>query len=119
MAIATAELAFTTPIAAYGLYLNATSTIYPWISFADTHFNYSHVDQYPTVIWKMSSSAIISFEFSRWSVVFCALLFFAFFGFADEARRNYNKFFAPVINLVRRVTPTRPSHQMFGYVYLS
>ncbi|TBU29735.1 pheromone A receptor-domain-containing protein [Dichomitus squalens] len=114
MAIATAELMCTTPIAAYGLYLNATSPIYPWISFSDTHFDYSRVDQYPSVVWKMSTSAVISFEFSRWSVVFCALLFFAFFGFADEARRHYSKVLAPLVNLVCRLRHNEPSHQVFA-----
>lgn len=116
MAIATVELLCTTPIAAYGLYVNATSPIFPWISFADTHFGYSRVDKYPAVIWQSSTNAIISFEFSRWSVVFCAIVFFLFFGFADEARRNYMKLLGPVITLFRKVVPSKPTHQTFQYV---
>jgi len=39
-------------------------------------------------------------ELSRWSVIFCAFLFFGFFGFADEARKNYRFAFQSVAKCV-------------------
>ncbi|OJT14432.1 Pheromone B alpha 3 receptor [Trametes pubescens] len=102
MALAAVELLCTTPLAGYGLYLNASGPIAPWISFADTHFDYGRVQLFPAVVWKMSNTAVISFQLSRWSVVLCGLLFFMFFGFADEARRNYRKIIDPVAALIRR-----------------
>ncbi|KII83820.1 hypothetical protein PLICRDRAFT_168730 [Plicaturopsis crispa FD-325 SS-3] len=90
MALATTDLLFTVPLSAYSIYLNvAKSPIYPWISFADTHGNYSHVDQFPAVLWRSSHETVVSLELSRWLMVVCAFVFFFFFGFADEARRNY------------------------------
>ncbi|KAJ3010643.1 hypothetical protein NUW54_g2416 [Trametes sanguinea] len=102
MALSTIELLCTTPIAVYGLYLNSISPIYRWISFADTHFGYSRVDQVSAVFWRTSHTAIITFELGRWSTVFCALVFFVLFGFADEARRNYRKVYFPIHAVWRR-----------------
>lgn len=76
------------------MYLNLTSSpVYPWISFADTHYDYSHIDQYPSFIWRANSETALAFELSGWAPLFCALVFFLFFGFAQEARKNYAIFF--------------------------
>ncbi len=117
MAIATIELLCTVPIATYGLTLNAKSPIYPWISFSDTHFGYSRVDQWAAIVWRSSSNAILTFALTRWSTVLCALVFFAFFGFADEARRQYARVLAPFIALYRRRFPAKDTKQpLKGYV---
>lgn len=92
MALATTELLCTTPIAAYGLYLNLSAgPLSPWISWENVHYDYSQVHQYPSIIWRASGANVIAFHLSLWGPVFCAFVFFAFFGFADEARRNYVK----------------------------
>lgn len=111
MGIASVEIVCTVPISAYGLYLNLTAgRIAPWISWEDTHFNYSKVEQYPAALWRMDQNAVISFELSRWLAPFCAFVFFGFFGFAEEARANYAKAFRWVRNLppFRRLFPVRP-----------
>ncbi|KAJ7475475.1 Rcb3.42 [Mycena galericulata] len=90
MALATIELAFNTPISSYGLYLNVTqSPIQPWISWANTHFDFSEIDVWPAIIWRSNAQTVVAVELSRWAQVFCAFIFFAFFGFAAEARKNY------------------------------
>ncbi|KAG1750489.1 pheromone receptor Rcb3 B43 [Suillus paluster] len=100
MALATLELLCTTPISAYGIYINLVDNpLEPWKGFADAHYNYSRVGQYPSVIWRLDSLTIVSTELTRWSLVFCALSFFAFFGFADEARKNYRKAFWAIAKL--------------------
>ncbi|TBU56143.1 pheromone A receptor-domain-containing protein [Dichomitus squalens] len=111
MAIASLEIVCTIPISAYGLYLNLTSgTMNPWISWEDTHFNYSKVNQFPAVIWRADTTAVISFELSRWLAPFCAFVFFAFFGFAQEARIHYRKAFLWIRSLppFRGLFPERP-----------
>lgn len=90
MFLATVELLFNTPISSYGIYLNVTSgTIEPWKSWANVHFDWLAVDLIPAVLWRANHFSVISIELSRWSTVFCALIFFLFFGFANEARKNY------------------------------
>ncbi|KAJ3559563.1 hypothetical protein NM688_g264 [Phlebia brevispora] len=105
MALATVELFCTVPVAAYGLYLNiGLSQIQPWISWSDTHFNYSQVDQYPAILWRMDRQTVIGMEMTRASPVICAFIFFAFFGFADEAHRNYRKAYHAVVGFLRLPT---------------
>ena len=90
MALATVELLCTTPFSSYFIYLDATSMpISPYKGWADLHFDYSRVDQVPSVIWHLSSTEAVALELTRWLMVVCALVFFLFFGFAEEARRNY------------------------------
>jgi len=61
---------------------------YPWTSFKDLHANISLVLQFPAQEWRSGSDAA-STEFGRWLWVICALFFFAFFGFSDEAMKHY------------------------------
>ncbi|KAJ7836812.1 GPCR fungal pheromone mating factor, partial [Mycena leptocephala] len=90
MALATLELAFNTPISTYGLYLNVTqSPIAPWISWENTHFDFGTIDVWPALFWRSNQQTVIAVELSRWAQVFCAFIFFAFFGFAAEARKHY------------------------------
>ncbi|CAL1697588.1 unnamed protein product [Somion occarium] len=102
MALATTELLCTTPISLYGMILNLTAShVHPWISWEDTHSNYSKVAQYPALLWRMDRSSVIGFEMTRWAPFACALVFFAFFGFADEARRNYRQALSAIAKLLR------------------
>jgi pheromone a factor receptor len=90
MALATVELLCTTPISAYAIYLNVTANpMQPWVGWSYVHYHFSEVGQFPAVEWRMSHLNVVSLELSRWSVVFCAFVFFGFFGFADEARKHY------------------------------
>ncbi|KAH7882763.1 pheromone A receptor-domain-containing protein [Phlebopus sp. FC_14] len=111
MALATIELLCTTPISAYGIYLNVTSSpIQPWKGVADAHYNYSRVGQYPSVVWRSSYVNVVSSELTRWSLVFCAFIFFGFFGFADEARKNYRKIYWAVSQRFGTQPPADPRH---------
>ncbi|KII84143.1 hypothetical protein PLICRDRAFT_57948 [Plicaturopsis crispa FD-325 SS-3] len=90
MALAGIELLFTIPLGSWSIYLNARANqVFPYVSWASAHFNFNRVDQYPAVLWRLDLLGVLSLELSRWLTVFCALLFFAFFGFADEARKHY------------------------------
>lgn len=112
MALATVELLFNTPISAYGLYLNATTTtIYPWKSWADTHFDFYIIDVFPAALWRSNSIQVVTLELSRWTLVFCALVFFAFFGFADEARRQYRMAYWAVAKRFGVLPPSPSSYQ--------
>lgn len=98
MALATAELLFNIPITSYGMYLNITSRpIYPWKSWSDTHLAWYVIDTYPGLLWRSQKTQVVILELSRWSLIFCAFVFFAFFGFADEARRNYKRAYQAVL----------------------
>lgn len=90
MALATVELLCTTPMSIWSIVLTLRSgPLQPWKGFADAHFHYSQVFQVPAIEWRADHNQAVSLELFRWSLPFCALVFFGFFGFADEARKHY------------------------------
>lgn len=98
MALAITEMLCTTPLASFVIWLNATAQpIAPWRGLADAHFKFSRVEQVPAVIWRQNHLIVVSMELTRWIAPVCALVFFAFFGFAEEARRNYRMLFWAVV----------------------
>jgi pheromone a factor receptor len=95
MALASVEILFTVPFAAFIIYANLKfGKVAPWISWDDTHSGFSRIDQIPAHLWRNDPVAQFAMEFSRWAVVACGLVFFMFFGFADEAFKNYRKAYA-------------------------
>lgn len=93
MLLTVVESLCTIPIASYGMSLNISSGIQPWVSWSDTHWGYSYVGQYPSILWKMDRTAVVTLELTRCLPIFCAFVFFGFFGFAEEARRNYSRMY--------------------------
>ncbi|KAK0460303.1 pheromone A receptor-domain-containing protein [Armillaria novae-zelandiae] len=90
MALASIELLVNIPVSTYGLYININRTeIHPWVSWANTHYGWYIIDKYPALLWRMNPYTVVAVELSRWSTVFVAFVFFAFFGFSDEARKHY------------------------------
>lgn len=87
MALSGTQLLLNLPMNIYNFYNNFHTPVYPWISWSNTHSDYSFVGQLHSDAWRLHNEA--SFEWSRWSVVACAFSFFIFFGFAEEARKHY------------------------------
>jgi len=95
MALATVDLLITIPFAAFIIYANLKfGKVSPWVSWDRSHFGFSRIVQIPAHFWRRDPVAQFAMEFSRWAVVACGFSFFMFFGFADEARRNYRKAYA-------------------------
>ncbi|KAK7046047.1 a-factor receptor [Paramarasmius palmivorus] len=90
MILALVDIMFTIPLGAYVVHIGTQGVILrPWISWEDTHFNWLRVNRFPALIWRSDRDYYISMELSRWLGPFCALVFFALFGFASEAQKNY------------------------------
>ncbi|KAL1739215.1 hypothetical protein HDZ31DRAFT_77756 [Schizophyllum fasciatum] len=53
--------------------------------------DFSHVNQIPAVLWKSVPIQYRALELTRWFIFICAFIFFVFFGFAQEARKNYRR----------------------------
>ncbi|KAL4257006.1 G-protein coupled receptor 4 family protein [Pleurotus pulmonarius] len=104
MGLACTDVALTVPLGLYAISLNARLGISPWLGWADTHYGFSRVDQIPGVLWRMDKTFVTAVELSRWSIVFCAFVFFFFFGFADEARKHYRIAFDSVAKRVGYIT---------------
>ena len=100
MCLASIEVLFNIPVALYSISLQAQFPLLPYTSWDDVHFDFSRVEETPSVLWRSNYSNEISVELARWSIVFCAFFFFFFFGFADEARKNYRYAFQSVAKRV-------------------
>ncbi|KAL0575153.1 a-factor receptor [Marasmius crinis-equi] len=90
MTLAFVDILCSLPLGAYVVYIGSHGLrLRPWISWADTHYDFGRIEQVPSLIWRNDPSAKISTELDRWIGVFCAFSFFALFGFANEAQKNY------------------------------
>ena len=94
MSLAMLDTLLTIPFAAYTIWVNAAeSPIAPWEGLANVHIDFGRVEQIPAVEWQLSHLFVVSVNISKWAIVFCAFLFFGFFGFAEESRRSYAKLY--------------------------
>ncbi|EIN05671.1 STE3-domain-containing protein [Punctularia strigosozonata HHB-11173 SS5] len=92
MALASVDLLLTIPLNSWVLWMDTVrQPVFKWVSWADTHSNFSRVVQWPRVIWSIDSMTVSALEVQRWSPIICAFIFFAFFGFAQEAKANYSR----------------------------
>ena len=89
MLMAGTDVVFTVPLNAYFIYQSAAAGMYPWISWDDTHWRFSRVDQVPALVWRSQPLFARGLESSRWFGIMCALISFAFSGFSEEARKHY------------------------------
>ncbi|KAF8145345.1 pheromone B alpha 1 receptor [Mycena galopus ATCC 62051] len=113
MLLAGTDLCLTIPLGIWVLVVNVKVVgISPWISWANTHSNFSRVDQVPGVFWRSDIYTVASLETTRWLTVGAALLFFAYFGFADEAMKNYRSAFNTVAKRMGYSTATMSSGQL-------
>ncbi|KAK0485444.1 pheromone A receptor-domain-containing protein [Armillaria luteobubalina] len=109
MALATTEICCTMPLAIAVLCLSATSApIEPWRSWSDTHYQYSRIVQVPALLWRSNRMLVASYETTRWVTVLCPLVFFAFFGFAEEARKHYRALFNATLKKIGYQRPPLP-----------
>lgn len=98
MLLSCLEMALTLPLGVYSIIINTSGvTISPYKSWSDTHYQFWRVLEIPAVIWRIDQSNVISLEMGRWIYPCAAFLFFALFGFAEEARRHYRAAFWLVV----------------------
>jgi len=100
MVISAIEILGTIPLGTLIIVKNARLGVGPWRGWAHTHEHYSKVYQVPASIWKNDPTSVFALEMYRWSLVLCAFLFFALFGFADEARRHYRRVYVSITSRI-------------------
>ncbi|TBU43027.1 putative fungal pheromoneG-protein-coupled receptor, partial [Dichomitus squalens] len=89
MGLASLEFLFTLPLTVYNITENFKLAPYKWRGMANLHSRFGRVDQYPAVIWRADPQLISVINFRLWMPIACALVFFLFFGLAEEARKHY------------------------------
>ncbi|KAH9887050.1 putative fungal pheromone GPCR, STE3-type [Cubamyces lactineus] len=104
--LACIDMTCNVPLTVLNMYINNDGvTMSPWVSWANTHYNFSHVEQIPSLFWRTNQAFVVSAELGRWIFPCCALIFFALFGFAEEARKHYSALFWAI---AKRFGYTRP-----------
>jgi pheromone a factor receptor len=93
MAISTIEMLFTIPLGTFDNVFDAKLGIRPWKGWASMHSHFSEVGQVAGFTWKNVPETATALEMFRWSLVLCAFLFFALFGFTVEAREQYYRLY--------------------------
>ncbi|KAF7324085.1 Pheromone B alpha 1 receptor [Mycena kentingensis (nom. inval.)] len=113
--LASCDILFTIPLAAWILAADILSSggVAPWISWADTHADFFVIPQIPRSVWGATPQSAMAAEFQRCATLLVAFLFFALFGFAEEARRKYAAWWAAVRRFVfcmpNRSKPSLPT----------
>jgi len=92
IALSSVDFCFTIPISLWAIIENIKLGPSPWVSWEDTHWGYSRVFQFPRSVLEEFHFSNAGLEITRWTAVLCAFVFFGFFGFADEAKKNYRLF---------------------------
>ncbi|TDL19560.1 STE3-domain-containing protein [Rickenella mellea] len=92
MCLASMDIAFTVPLSVWSLVDNIRN-MDPYVSWGDTHLDFSVIRTYPAIIWRSSAALHFIVEFHRWSVILCAVVFVAFFTFAEESLVPYGAVF--------------------------
>ena len=118
MMLAVSEMLCTVPISVYSIYIsNKGVALQPWISWADTHYDFSYVGQIPAVEWMSDPNFRLSVELTRWLFPASALLFFLLFGFGTEARKHYRAAFLRVVKFFGyKPTSEIPVHMQRKFV---
>lgn len=90
LGVASTDALFTLPLSSIALYGNLRNPLYPWRGLADIHWGFSRVEQVAAAEWRRGDGwAVNGLYQTRYSVIVCAVIFLAFFGFSGEAREFY------------------------------
>lgn len=120
IAMASVDFCFTLPLAIWSITANLMwSQVNPWVSWADTHWGYSRVFQFPMVVLEQNPVVLYSLQTTRWAAVLCAFVFFGFFGFADEAKKHYRLLASTVTKRLGYTTFAETTAISDSYVYSS
>jgi pheromone a factor receptor len=115
MVISSIEILGTVPLGTYYIVSSAKHGVEPWKGWAFVHSHYSEVVQVAGFIWRNDPATTANLEMFRWSVVVCAFLFFALFGFAGEAREHYHCLYNTLARRLGKSTST-PHGAPLAYV---
>ncbi|TDL18870.1 fungal pheromone STE3G-protein-coupled receptor [Rickenella mellea] len=98
MLLSITDVVFTIAFSTWVIFSNAKEKK-PYISWADTHSDFGVVRTFPSMIWRSVHDLRVDVEFDRWNIIMCALVFIAFFTFAEETRSKNKSVLAKRANL--------------------
>ncbi|KAH9976612.1 fungal pheromone STE3G-protein-coupled receptor [Lactifluus volemus] len=115
MLLSSVEILGTIPLGSYWISFAVKQGLRKWGSWADVHSHYSVIRQIPSIVWKHNYPSVVGLELTRWSLVLCAFLFFAFFGLAEEAWKHYRLVYTSLANRLGYSTSSNTTCSSNGY----
>ncbi|KAG8977305.1 a-factor receptor, partial [Tulasnella sp. 427] len=91
IALAATEILFSLPFRSYMLFLKLEDELYPWVSWADTHYNFNRVEKRPYGWVTAYPGFLTQVNVSRYSLPLGSLLFFLYVGLAGESGMFYRR----------------------------
>ncbi|KAF8960683.1 pheromone A receptor-domain-containing protein [Flammula alnicola] len=112
IAMSLTEMVWGTSLTAYNLWSNASPGLRPWTNWADVHSNFSRVDLFPTD--GIPPEFIRTMMLFWWTLPASSLIFFVFFGFGEEAMKEYRKMWTWFKKTVLRKRDEEKKGSLFG-----
>ncbi|KAF5329526.1 hypothetical protein D9619_009306 [Psilocybe cf. subviscida] len=92
IAMSLAQMVCGTSLTSYNLYNNVKVGLRPWTSWADVHSDWNRADQW--LLDELPPAFVNSMFLLWWAMPISAYIFFVFFGFGEEAKKEYKRFYA-------------------------
>ncbi|KAI0088239.1 putative fungal pheromoneG-protein-coupled receptor [Irpex rosettiformis] len=97
MALCCCDIFCTIPLVIFLIVFDRTvNPIYVWKGLADLHSGFDRIGQWPALLWTAPSGSIWINTCQNWFTIIYGLLFFCFFGLAEEARTHYRLAFTTI-----------------------
>lgn len=112
IAMALTEMMWGTSLTAFNLFSNVSSGLRPWQSWANVHSNFLRVGVFPTLL--LPPRFITAMMVLWWTLPASGFIFFAFFGFGEEALKEYKKVWVWVMVKVFKRSMGEKSKSLFG-----
>lgn len=89
IAMSLTEMIWGTSLTAVAMYVNIAPGLFPYVSWAYVHADFSRIGQYATV--EFTDRALQQLYLFFWAIPASSFIFFVFFGFGEEAVRDYRR----------------------------
>ncbi|PVF90770.1 fungal pheromone STE3G-protein-coupled receptor, partial [Serendipita vermifera] len=98
MWLAAVAVAVHLPLALWPIIYNGVVfEVRPWISWKVTHSNYMRISYFSRFMMSRQRVGIAVFSIGYWAIVLCGILFFLFFGFGEEAFKQYRAILGAIL----------------------
>ncbi|KAH9919595.1 GPCR fungal pheromone mating factor [Fomitopsis serialis] len=108
MAMALVEMFWGLLITALNTWFSYRDGLRPWISWSNTHSDFSRIGQFPTVT--IPQQTLVMAYFLWWAVPVSAYLFFIFFAFGQDTAQSYIACWEWIRRFLPRWMRPRPSN---------
>ncbi|QRV82261.1 STE3-type pheromone receptor [Ceratobasidium sp. AG-Ba] len=93
MGLSCGEILCSLPLSIYILVSTLHMKMWPWVSWADTHYKWAQIHHVPAIALQQNMVVWRAFMVNQWIVPAGGFLFFLWFGLAGEALDEYKKLF--------------------------